>query len=263
MPNDATRLDELTSLLGPRTMWRPVEWVPTTGSTNADLSARARLGETEGAVRIADEQTSGRGRLARTWVSPARSSVAISVLLKPEHGPTAWGWLSLLAGMAITEALEELSPAGVSVELKWPNDVLIDGKKVCGILSERIEHADGARAVVGMGINIALTEDELPVPNATSLALAGFEVNTLDVVAGVLRHFENLYRGWREDPDLRVAYQRRCASVGAELRIVVSDTETVTGRGVGVDEFGRLLVETARGVRAFAVGDVIHARLPR
>lgn len=105
--------------------------------------------------------------------------------------------------------------------MKWPNDVLIDGKKVCGILSERIEQPDGARAVVGMGINIALTQEELPVPNATSLLLAGFEVRSVDVAAGVLRHFERLYRKWRRDADLRVPYQRRCASIGTELRIVV------------------------------------------
>lgn len=263
MPIDDVRVGELRDGLGTQTMWSQVEWVATTGSTNADLAARARGGASEGMVRISDEQTSGRGRLARTWVSPAGASLSMSVLLWPDHGGEAWGWLSLLAGMAITDALEELAPPEATVELKWPNDVLIDGKKVCGILSERIEHPDGARAVVGMGINIALTQEELPVPNATSLLLAGFEVRSVDVAAGVLRHFERLYRKWRRDADLRVPYQRRCASIGTELRIVVSETETVTGRGVGVDQFGRLLVETAGGVRAFAVGDVIHARLPR
>ena len=214
-------------------------------------------------MRISDEQTRGRGRLARTWMSPAGASISMSVLLKPSHGPEAWGWLSLLAGMAIAEALEELAPDGVAVELKWPNDVLIDGRKVCGILSERIEQPDGARAVVGMGINLALTAEQLPVPNATSLLLAGFDVRPVEVVAGVLTHFERLYRRWQYDADVRVEYRRRCASIGTELRIVTSETETVPGRGVGVDRFGRLLVDVAGRERAFAVGDVIHARLPR
>ncbi len=244
-------------------MWSPVEWVTSTGSTNADLSARARSGAAEGVARISDEQTSGRGRLARTWVSPAGASLSMSVLLKPSHGPEVWGWLSLLAGMAIADALEALAPEGVAVELKWPNDVLIGGRKVCGILSERIERPDGAKAVVGMGINLALTADQLPVPHATSLLLAGFDARPVEVAAGVLTHFERLYRQWQDDADVRVEYQRRCASIGADLRIVVSETETVSGRGVGVDEFGRLLVADAGRVRAFAVGDVIHARLPR
>lgn len=262
-PAESSRSAALSVLLDRFTLWSPVEWVETTGSTNADLSALARAGAPEGTVRIADEQTSGRGRLARAWVSPAGASVSLSVLLKPRHGAEEWGWLSALAGMAIADALEEMAPPGVRVELKWPNDVLIDGKKVCGILSERIEHPDGARAVVGMGINLSLTEAQLPVPHATSLALSGFEASALDVVLGVLRHFERHYRNWQADPDVRAAYQRRCASIGAELRIVVSETETVSGRGVGVDRFGRLLIDAAGQVRAFAVGDVIHARLPR
>lgn len=242
-------------------LWRSISVVETTGSTNADLSAMARDGEPEGLALVAMEQTAGRGRLDRTWVSPPRSSVALSVLLQPVQEFHQWGWLSLLAGMAVSSALEELAPDGVDVTLKWPNDVLISGKKVCGILSERIEHPSGAKAIIGIGINIDLAEEQLPVPAATSLALEGMPTDQSAVVAGVLRHLARYYDRWQTTGDLRTDYAERCASIGADLTIHLDPERRVAGVGRGVDEYGRLQVATARGVQTFAVGDVVHARL--
>ncbi len=243
------------------TVFRRIEVVGTTGSTNADLVARARDGEPEGAALVASEQTAGRGRLDRQWASPPGASISMSVLLTPSPEFTQWGWLSILAGMAVSAALIELAPEPSAVSLKWPNDVLIGGRKVCGILSERVERPDGARAVVGMGINVGLTRDQLPVPNATSLALEGFPTDPEPLVAGVLRNFDRYYRSWSLRGSLRDEYQQRCASIGAPLTVVLDSTHSVSGTGRGVDEFGRLQVATASGVQTFSVGDVVHARL--
>lgn len=242
-------------------MWGPIDVVASTGSTNADLAAAARDGATGGRVRIALEQTAGRGRLARTWASPAGASVAMSVLMEPTRGWEDWGWLSLLAGCAVSAALEDHAPAGVTVALKWPNDVLLDGGKVCGILSERVEHASGPRAIVGMGINLAIARDDLPVPTATSLALAGYTADATDIVVSVLEHFERFYRIWERDGTLLREYEARCASIGAELTISVAGEAPRPGVGRGVDAEGRLIVETGAGLETFGVGDVVHARL--
>ena len=253
--------DRIASLLEAPTPWREVRVVPTTGSTNADLGARARSGEAEGAVLVSMEQTAGRGRLDRAWASPRGSSIAMSVLLRPRPAFPQWGWLSILAGMAVSSALAELAPAPEAVTLKWPNDVLIGGRKVCGILSERIERPDGAVAVVGMGVNVSLTEDELPVPTATSLALEGFPLDQSAIVAGVLNHFARWYETWTARGDLRSDYVARCASIGVDLAVHLDGEPPVRGIGRGVDQYGRLEVATADGLRAFAVGDVVHARL--
>lgn len=253
----------ITENLGEQTLWRTIESVDSTGSTNADLAALARSGEPEGRVLVAAEQTAGRGRLDRTWVSPRGASLSMSMLLQPVHPFPRWGWLSLLTGMAVASALVDIAPDPSRVQLKWPNDVLIDGGKVCGILSERIEHPSGARAVVGLGLNLELRRDELPVPTATSLSLEGFPVDREHIVAGVLAHMEHYYSRWQASGSLAAEYRARCSSVGSDLSVTVAPDIVIRGRGYGVDEFGRLQVATATGIETFAVGDVVHARLHR
>lgn len=253
----------IRALLPDDTLWQVVEAVDSTGSTNADVAAWARAGETEGRVLVAAEQTAGRGRLDRTWVSPPGASLSLSMLLVPQPEFPRWGWLSLLTGMAVASALTDIAPDPSRVQLKWPNDVLIDGGKVCGILSERVEHAVGARAVVGLGLNLDLGADQLPVPTATSLSLEGFPVDREGIVAGVLGHMERYYRVWQSSGSLEGEYRRRCTSVGSELTITIAPDTVVRGRGHGVDEFGRLQVATDTGIQTFPVGDVVHARLHR
>lgn len=238
-----------------------IESVARTGSTNADVAALARGGAPEGYVLVCDEQTSGRGRRDRSWVSPPGASVAMSVLLRPRDGLGEWGWLSLLAGMAVTTALRTLTGAGARIGLKWPNDVLIDGLKVCGILSERVESAHGPAAIVGIGINLALTAEQLPVPQATSLALAGLPHDRDEVVGAVLVEMDRLYGQWLASGPPVSAYRELCASIGVPLTIAVSEDECFAGVGTDVDQQGRLVVEIAGSPRAFAAGDVVHARL--
>ena len=144
MPTENTiDLEELRQeLIRPGGLWRKVDLVAETGSTNADLAASARQGEVSGAVLITDYQSAGRGRQGRTWTAPPASGIAMSILLRPAGiDPSRWTWLSLLAGLAVSDGVRRA--AGLAAVLKWPNDVLIAGRKVCGILSERVDTAEG------------------------------------------------------------------------------------------------------------------------
>lgn len=247
-------------LTGPARLFTAVDAVPTTGSTNADLAAAARAGAASGTVLVADHQSTGRGRFARRWEAPPGTSVAISVLLRPDAvAPARWLWLPLVTGVAVAEGLAAL---GVRTQVKWPNDVLVEGRKLCGILSEKVLGADpdAAAAVIGMGINTTLDADQLPVPTATSLRLEGCDADVTRVVAEVLAALEPAYRRWASGADLTQWYAARCDTVGRAVRVLESPTSAVEGRAAGVDALGRLLVDTPTGRRAFAAGDVHHLR---
>ncbi|MFF3015755.1 biotin--[acetyl-CoA-carboxylase] ligase [Streptomyces sp. NPDC057939] len=248
-------------------LWTSLEVVPATGSTNTDLAARA-ASLPEGAVLVAEEQTAGRGRLDRSWTAPARSGLFFSVLLKPGPGvpEERWGWLTLLAGVATATGLSRA--AGVDTRLKWPNDLLVvvDGeeRKTGGILAERV--ADGV--VVGIGLNVTLTEDELPVPTAGSLLLAKASATDRDpLLKAVLRSLEQWYGNWREaagDPGasgLQEAYAAGCATLGKHVRADLPGGRTLTGTAEAVDADGRLVIRTVEGEReAVGAGDVVHLR---
>ncbi len=236
--------------------WSELQVVDATGSTNADLSAAARAGAPSGTVLIAEHQRSGRGRFTRSWEAPPGAAVAISVLLRPPASIPLerWTWLPLVAGLSVAEAVN--AATGLPARLKWPNDVLIEDRKVCGILVERV----GDAAVIGMGINTALRTEELPVPTATSLLLAGAHIANGDVAAAVLTALRGWYLRWVDGQDLSAAYQAASATIGRQVRVELGPEESRSGRAVGIDRVGRLLVQTESGVQAFAAGDVVHLR---
>lgn len=233
------------------------------GSTNDVL--RERAGDLPDlAVIVTDNQTGGRGRLGRVWVSPPGRTLAVSVLLKPVGlPPEAFGWFPLLAGLAMTRALSGFVPRGV--ELKWPNDVLIEGAKVCGILTELLPAASAV--VVGSGVNLTLTEEELPVPTATSLALSGAaDVDPDAVLAAYLKELSLLYREFLTaggDPvrsALRDEVAEACHTLGRAVRVELPDGSALVGTAAGIDETGRLLVDSDGRRTAVAAGDVTHLR---
>ena len=249
-----------SALAGPGRFWTDVVVTPETGSTNADVAAAARAGAAQGLVHTTDVQTAGRGRLDRSWSSPAGSGVIVSVLLRPDDVPAArWVWLPLLVGLAVDATVHE---CGVEPGLKWPNDVLVDGRKIAGILLERVETPIGPAAVVGVGLNVTLRRDELPVDTATSLALEGAtEVDRTIVLRSYLRNLEALYRAWAAsegDPSagIRDSYLRRCVTIGQRVRVTLPREESLVGEATGLDEHGRLLVDG----RAVSAGDVTHLR---
>lgn len=238
--------------------WR-VEVVEETSSTNADVAERFRGGEQEGLVLVAEHQSAGRGRMGREWLAPARSSLTASFLLVPGDVPAErWPWLPLLTGVAAASAVRRVT--GVEVDLKWPNDVLAGGLKLGGILLERVDHHGSAAAVVGIGINCTQSAEELPVPEATSLAIAtGGPVDRSALLAAMVEELAARYDEWRQGADLRPAYLERCATPGQDVRVAVPGGEVV-GRAVDVDDGGRLVVRTDAGEEHLGAGDVVHVR---
>jgi BirA family biotin operon repressor/biotin-[acetyl-CoA-carboxylase] ligase len=248
-------LDRLTT----PTDWL-VEVLDSAPSTNVVVADRARAGAGEGLVVVAEHQTAGRGRLARTWETPRRSALTMSLLLRPRSAAVDWPWLPLLTGYAASTALRRL---GASAQLKWPNDVLIGDRKVAGILAERIETPTGPAVVVGIGINAGMTADELPHDGATSLAVEGHDVDRTDLLSALLERIRVEYDafGRGELAALRAAYADACATVGREVRVELPTGDTLTGEATGIDEGGRLVVAGPGGAVPVSAGDVVHATI--
>lgn len=253
------------ALVGPGTWWRDVQVSAQTTSTNADLADLARAGAPEGTLVTTDHQTAGRGRLDRRWETPAASGVAVSVLVRPDLVPVSrWSWLPLLVGLAVVETVHET--AGIDAVLKWPNDVLVGERKLAGILLERVDTPTGAAAVIGVGLNVTLRPDELPVPHATSLAIEGATTTDRSVIVRAFaRTFEPLYRAWagsEGDPasGIRDSYVRRCATLGQAVRVSFPGGEDLVGTATAIDSTGRLVVASGGTQRALSAGDITHIR---
>jgi BirA family biotin operon repressor/biotin-[acetyl-CoA-carboxylase] ligase len=255
------------ALVRPGGLWRDLAVVESTGSTNADLLARALAGEPEGAVLAAEEQRAGRGRMGRTWTSPPRAALTFSVLLKPAVPPARRGWLPLLAGVAVATAVTQVT--GVRTGLKWPNDLLTADAKLAGILAE----ASGDAVVVGIGLNVSTEPAEFPSARpgalpATSLRAAGATaLDRASLLLAILGEFEHWYRAWQRaggDPDrsgLRAEYMGLSATIGRTVRAELPGGQALSGPAVGVDSDGRLLVRVSSGTEvAVSAGDVVHLR---
>ncbi len=283
-----------------------IDFTESTGSTNTDLMQAEKVAD--GTVLLADEQVAGKGRLGRQWVSPAGAQLIFSALILPESLEHL-GTLPLAAGLAVTDSVE-------GAVLKWPNDVHIDGKKLCGILAEagpvgeafksapktevskaevnkaeinkaevnkaeinkaevnkaeinkaEINKAEvapktqaanplSARVVVGMGINVTLTREELPIEAATSLALEGLDTDRTELAITVLKNLRRRITQWeQQDPQLMADYRKVCSSIGQEVRLE-APTGDVIGTVEGVADDGRINV----GGEYYSAGDVIHLR---
>jgi BirA family biotin operon repressor/biotin-[acetyl-CoA-carboxylase] ligase len=256
-------------IVRPGGLWREVSVAMRTGSTNADLAARVRDGAPEGLVLAAEEQTAGRGRMGRSWLSPPRAALTFSVLFRPVGVPPARrGWLPLLAGVATATAVRQVS--GLDAQLKWPNDVLLGPGKLAGVLAEQ----SGDAVVIGIGINVSTDRDELPATGAaswpaTSLLLEGSASLDRERLLGrILGEAERWYLAWRGtdppgDPQasgLRAAYLSLCATVGRDVRVELPAGTACHGTATGIDADGRLVVATPDGQIAVGAGDVRHVR---
>ncbi len=258
-PRPPIDLDRLVAPTG----WR-VEVEDATPSTNAAVAERARAGEEPGLVLVTEHQTEGRGRLDRVWETPARSSLTFSVLLRPDVPAQAWSWIPLLTGYAVQAALADRLP---DVALKWPNDVLVDGgdsgagRKVAGILVERIETGSGPMAVVGVGINVDQTLDELPIALATSVSLeTGDPVERTGLLGQVLGSLHGLQGLLDDTESLRRAYADVCVTLGRTVDVHLPDGTVRRGEALDIDATGALVVGTDDGAFTVAAGDVVHVR---
>ncbi len=253
-----------------------------TGSTNTDLvqhAEREPAGWPDLSVLGAEVQTAGRGRLDRSWEAPERSSLFVSILVRPFNRSgrpvptTAYSWFSLLAALALAESVEDRTE--IAPQLKWPNDVTVDGRKLAGVLAQFVPGAgaEPPAVVVGVGLNVSLTEDELPVPAATSLLLeyAGTTDRNI-LLKSFLRSFADRYRSfcdvdgdadaaWEGGPSLRERVGERMATLGQDVRADLPGGEALAGRALGLDPRGALIIRDDDGERhTISAGDVVHLR---
>lgn len=247
-----------------------VQVVDTTDSTNADVIA-ALAADPEAwphlSVLVTTDQRHGRGRLDRSWVAPAGTALAISTVLRMPGLPVAArGWIPLVAGLAMRRAIaEQLSGTGHQVALKWPNDVLADGGKICGILAEAVpQHPDAV--VVGAGVNTRMQQVDFPVTTASSFAAMGQECDDDRLLADYLTALDEQLTalvaagGDADAAGLRAALTEACATLDTEVRVGLPDGGILEGTAVEIDPSGRLVV-LAAGVRTpVAAGDVTHVR---
>jgi BirA family biotin operon repressor/biotin-[acetyl-CoA-carboxylase] ligase len=247
-------------------LWRSLEVVDEIGSTNAALAAGA-AGDVEagaareGSVLVAEHQVSGRGRLDRVWTSPPRAGLTVSFLLRPDVPAARRGWLPLLTGVALAEAVAEVT--GVLPSLKWPNDLLAaDGRKLAGILAE----TSGTAVVVGVGLNVSTTAAELPDTGTSLSRVTGGTVDRGPVLLAFLRAVERRYLNWTQalgDPvssGLAQDYLAWSSTVGTTVAVSLPDGSTLEGVAEAVDWDGRLVVATPEGTVQLASGDVRHVR---
>jgi BirA family biotin operon repressor/biotin-[acetyl-CoA-carboxylase] ligase len=233
--------------------WR-VSVVEVTGSTQDDLTQLvADKKASNGDVIATEFQSAGRGRLDRKFDAPASSALMFSLYIEPQREKSDWSFLPLLTGLSAIFALMKLDPKSLPT-LKWPNDILLGDGKVGGIIAQ----ASGDGVIIGVGINVGMTEEELPVPHATSLVLHQF--STLDrnlILSTFLTTFEELFTRWQSGEDLRHLYNERSATIGRDIRIELPDGTHKNGKAVDVTPAGELILEDGSRV---TVGDIIHLR---
>ena len=227
--------------------------VDLTASTQSDLAELVNASVAKsGEVIAAEYQSNGRGRLDRTFEAPPQSALLFSFYIAPKRAVSDWGFISFLAALALRDVITD--QLAEKVNLKWPNDILIGDKKVAGLLAQQI----GEGVIVGIGLNVAMSTDELPVPTATSLLLA--DSNLLDrnlILSAFLNHFENLFKEWDSGGDFLEKYRQVCSTLGRQVRVEVLGRDSIEGEAVSITAQGVLILKDGTEVN---VGDVVHLR---
>lgn len=241
------------------TVWAGIEVRDEVTSTNEELMRDAQ----PFTALTADFQSAGRGRLDRVWQAPPGSSVALSVSMPLPSDPARWGWVPLLVGVALRRSLRRLTD--VELGLKWPNDVLAratlhdEWRKVAGILCNVVGGSEPL-VIIGMGINVYQSREELPLPEATSLSLCGAVVSREELIATVLEELSSTTAAW-VDGSLDHTYRASCVTIGQQVQISLGDGPVEIGRAIAVDEMGRIVLQEAGGGQVpHAAGDVVHVR---
>ena len=233
--------------------WR-VSVVEVTGSTQDDLY---QLASTENAlpktILASEYQSSGRGRLDRTFTAAPHSALTFSFYVEPKIDKEEWSFLTLLAGLSVSEALSTLDPH-VKVGIKWPNDLLIGEKKFAGMIAQATDKG----VVIGIGINVGMSQEELPVENATSLAIEGFaELDRNLILAAIINHFEVNMQMWELGKSYLAEYRDHSVTLGSDVEVTLPGGKVIQSKAVDISDSGALFLENGSEV---TVGDVVHLR---
>jgi BirA family biotin operon repressor/biotin-[acetyl-CoA-carboxylase] ligase len=255
LPLDSQRFNALVKT----SYWR-VNVVESTGSTQVDLVKNVRDGvATHGDVLVTEFQSKGRGRLDRTFITPPQSALLFSFYVEPKNNGDRWGWLPLLAGQSVVHAVSRVFDLREddNLKLKWPNDILLNDRKVAGLLTELIQTPVTTGVVIGIGINVHTPQEELPVVSATSFALQGYsECDRNALLVQILTSFSEYLDRWeRDDPSLRDEYLRMSATLGRKVEIEMPGSTKVVSVVASIDASGALVLEDGRLIM---VGDVVH-----
>ena len=250
---------EISSLLKTKWVGRNLVFLEQVDSTNDEAKRQAEKGAVDGTLVAAAEQSAGKGRRGRSWVSIKGAGVWMSLMLRPDFPPECASMLTLVAAMAVEEGIRQVT--GISGQIKWPNDVVIEGKKVCGILTEMSTEMECIHyVVVGIGINVGIEEFPEEIQDmATSLYLCtGKRVKRAALAAAVAEAWEFYYERFTKTRDLRflmAEYNQNLVNMGREVRVLAPEGE-YTGISRGINEKGELLVETEEGLRTVISGEV-------
>lgn len=247
---DTIAAEEVSSRLSTRRMGVTIRYFSVIDSTNQYAKRIGEEGAPDGTLVIADEQTAGKGRSGRHWVTPPGKAIAFTLLLRPDIPPSRISMVTLVMGLAVCRAVRSLY--GLPVGIKWPNDVVIDGKKICGILTEMSAEMDGVHyIVIGVGINANLTSFPEEIRDvATSIALQlHHEVSRAGLIAEVMARFEEFYEKFEKDSDLSGLideYNADLLNCGRKVRVLDPKGE-YEGTALGIDRLGQLLVKREDG----------------
>ncbi len=242
-----------------------VEEIFSFSSLSSTQEKAKELGRSGGAVPLlvlADEQTRGRGRRERNWISLKGQGLFLSVYFRPRLAPGCLQLVNLAAGIAVREAVKKLH--GVLLSLKWPNDLLLKDRKICGILSEASSDSERVRdCTTGIGMNIALPPEkagEKELLNACALAPAAGPVHRGRLAAEICAHFFRLVLALERDGGVSLleTYRLCCSTLGRQV-LIVTEEETIAGRAESIGECGEIRISTERGLRSFFAADVVHA----
>ncbi len=228
--------------------------VEVTGSTQDDLFGLASSASARPKTILASEfQSNGRGRLDRSFEAAAHSALTFSIYIEPKVEREEWSFLTLLAGVSVHEALHTLDPQ-IQVGVKWPNDLLIGEKKFAGMIAQ----ATAKGVVIGIGINVGMTVGELPVENATSLAIEDFAILDRNaILAAIINHFEINLEMWENDQSFLAQYRSASVTLGRDVEVTLPGGEIVKSRAIDISNAGGLMLENGNEI---TVGDVVHLR---
>ena len=232
----------------PSNYWR-VRVLSEVGSTQDELKNEL---VSSGDCVVAEFQSAGRGRLERKFESVPNVALLFSFYIEPKRS-TEWGWIPLLTGIAIARSLNEAT-GSTAFATKWPNDVICESGKVAGVLCERY----GAGVIVGIGVNVSTTPEELPVDTATSIFIeSGIELDRNELLPKILLSFRELFARWDAGEDLVATYRALSKTIGSEVRVILPGARAIVGVAIGVDQEGQLRLESGDLIGA---GDVVHLR---